>query len=151
MTSQISKDIKTHIILTYAGSKYYINPKQEFALRSMDDNQRVYIDDRMVRINTIKEILPIDEYYKYNPSERPQYTNYSIDANKIPERRPFKRDRYINALKSMRSGFEEHWYGREMNKAGKNIHELMNRKIKIAENSTQKNWNNPVREFTNSL
>jgi hypothetical protein len=131
MTYQISKDLKTHVVLTFSGSEHFINAKQELALRQMSDSDRLYLDEAMVRVNTIKEIVPIETYYKNNPEKRPRYENYTYnDASRIPKTPNINR---LRALKSMKRGFLKHFHGREMGEYAKNILKNMDAVIARAE------------------
>lgn len=126
MTSQISNNLSTHVVLTYSNNCYFITQKQEIALRSMNDNDRFYVNTFMVRVNTIKEILPIEEYYQNHPDKRPQYDNYE---NKTLEKIPYSAQRHLNGLKEMRRGFLNHFSGRELPAQSKKILETMDFRI----------------------
>ncbi|MCK5061737.1 hypothetical protein KAR28_04250 [Candidatus Parcubacteria bacterium] len=142
MTYQISKNLNTHVILTYAGSKYYITAKQEIALRKLSDNDKFYNNDRMVRVNTIKEIMPIAEYYNSHPKERPHYNNY--DDKKLPERLPYSAKRQLKNLKAMRNGFLRNFYNKEISGRSKEILENINTRI---DNFKHGNVANPAQVF----
>jgi hypothetical protein len=89
MTSQISNNLSTHVVLTYSNNCYFITQNQEIALRSMNDNDRFYVNNFMVRVNTIKEILLIEDYYNNHPDKRPQndiYENKTLEKKRKPSK-----------------------------------------------------------------
>jgi hypothetical protein len=78
MTQEISKNVKTHVILTFQKNKHFISQAVNEQLQKLSNNDMIKLDDgRMLRLSTVAEILPIEEYYKNHPDERPQYNNYT--------------------------------------------------------------------------
>lgn len=133
MTYQISKEINTHVVLTYSGSKHFITSKQELALRGMNDNDRFYVNDKMVRVNTIKEIMSVEDFYKNNPKERPTYTNYTYSDYSSQISRILSPAKDKNrALKGMIKGLNK--YIRENPPAEKAKELLKNMEQKLANN-----------------
>ena len=122
-----SKNVKTHILITYAGTKHFLTAEQELSLRGMADSDRVYTEKGMVRVNTIKEILPVDEYYLEHPEQRPVINS---GPTTFPPTMPYSQTRHRRALDNMRRGFTGYFTGREMPKKAKKILENFDRAIK---------------------
>lgn len=125
--NQLSTEVKTHVLITFSGSKHMITDEQEKTLRKASDQDRIYIGSTMIRVSTIKQVMPIEEYYQQFPEERPQYSNYSYKPT--PEM-PYSAKRHYNAIVSMRSGFLKHFNGRELNNKAQKILDVMNYRIK---------------------
>lgn len=108
MTSQLSKEIKTHIVITINKNKYFITSQQEIFLRTAEMRDSIYTDKGMFKVHQITEILPIEEYYNNNPEERPQYDNYpkiSLPATM----KNFTPARHKKAIDCMAKGFKKHF------------------------------------------
>ena len=97
--------MKTHIIVTYTGSKIEITAEQELKLRHLGKDDKVYIDSHLVKGSNIAEVLPIETYYQNHPKERPMP---EYKALKAPEIKPLTRERYINACRSTLRGIRQY-------------------------------------------
>lgn len=74
---ELSKDTKTHVILTFAGTKHHITSEQNEKLKFVGEKDFFQVDGTMLKMSTVSAIMPIEEYYLSKPDERP--------APKLPE------------------------------------------------------------------
>lgn len=78
----LTKDIKTHIIITMSGGKYYLTQRLHSQLRQMSlDDMVETFEGSMIKVSTIAEVLTIDEYEKHYPQKQ------SVDA-----KQPYQND-----------------------------------------------------------
>ena len=75
MTNEISKDLVTHIIITFNRNIHFITINQKEKIELLTDKERISLGDSFIRVSSISEMLPIRDYYKTHPKERPQYDN----------------------------------------------------------------------------
>jgi len=75
MTNEITKDVLTHVAITFSKTKHYLTTLQNEKLKTLGDKERLILGNSFLRISSISEILPLSDYYKSHPKERPQYDN----------------------------------------------------------------------------
>lgn len=75
MTNEISKDLKTHVIITFNRNIHFITLNQKNKIEMLTDKERISLGESFIRVSSISEMLPIEDYYKTHPKERPQYNN----------------------------------------------------------------------------
>ena len=126
MTSQLTKDVKTHIVVTYSNIKHYITSEQELNLRTLGDRDKIYTDTGLLKINNIKDVLSVEEYYNNNPKERPQFEN--ISYKEIPKI-SYSAKRNLKNLKTIRDSFLKYFNGRELKINQQEILKRMNFRI----------------------
>jgi len=137
---------KKWVLLTYAGSKHFITDKQEAILRRSADNDRIYTDKGMVRVATVKEILPLEEYYLAHPEEKPEAPPKLFQNTPA---QPFTKDRRIRALESMIRGISGYIESDRYQGTDKPIklRELMTKRLEEAKLSSAEEFENPVKEI----
>lgn len=126
--SNLTTNLKTHIIITFTGGKYFITQEQYNVISKMDNNKKIILPSAVINTNVISEIQTINEYYNNHPDERPQFDNY--DNKKLPERLPYSAKRHFNALNEMKKGFLRHFIGRTIPEKSQAILDNINEKIK---------------------
>jgi hypothetical protein len=126
---------KLFMLTTMSKQKIKISKRQEIALRQAEVNKLVNLNGTTINTSTIDCIMPLNEYYKINPNERPEREEHK--QIKIPVKQEITQARRINALKSMGKGFEGNFKGRQIPLPAKGIYEKLLINLKRAENGEE--------------
>jgi len=100
--NQLSTNIKTHVIISFAKNKYFITAEQEVKLRTMPNTAIIFLEGGVqLKCSSISEILPIDVYYNSHPEERPVSVPNDFSKYENIERQPYSKNRHLKRLNSM--------------------------------------------------
>lgn len=116
------------MILTMSGSHYRIDEDEESVLRQTGSGQ-MFNTKRGVRVltTTISEIIPLEEYYRAHPKERPDNINYSIkNTSELPKPiGSMSAERKKIAIESLTRAFKKHFEGRKIPIVALDLHDKM--------------------------
>jgi len=116
------------MLTTMSKQKVKISEKQEVALRQTKANKLVKLNGITVNTSTIDSIMPLNEYYRLNPNERPASNTYK--QIETPKKEPMTQSRRIRQLESMIRGFKKTNDGKTGN--GRVILQRMNKSLELA-------------------
>jgi hypothetical protein len=133
---KLSNQTKTHVIISFTGSHYFINEKDEVRLRTVGGDDNIVINGSVLKGKNIAEILTIKKYYETYPNKKPNINSYG-ELPKV-EPKKYTKQRYIRCIKYVRDGFLRGVSNRNNLKPNqKPILEKMNNAINQAINSNQ--------------
>ena len=102
--------MKTHILLTYSGSRVELTQEQHDKFIDFGLADKIIIDGHLIKGNNISEIVPLAVYYKDHPKETPT-PEYKMLKTGEDEEDPLTRERYLNmarfTLKGLRKYIDE--------------------------------------------
>jgi len=75
--TQLTTNVKTHVIITFSGSHHFINATQEKRLQSLSKDDQIEIDGNTIFIKSISEIITVNKYYQTFPDRKEQDTAYT--------------------------------------------------------------------------
>ncbi len=130
--TNLSKDVNTHVVITFQRSKYFITAKQHEILLNADSSKIMNIGEATIRVSTIAEATTIEKYYQDHPKERPQYENHT-KQKELPDRIKITKSGYLRALKGFLKGINN--YQRNTKSPSKwsvDMVEKVNKRIKEA-------------------
>lgn len=118
---EITTDVKTHVIVTMQGGHYFITERLNKQLEQMSLDDMLVTDEGVqVKVSTIVEVLPIEQYYTQYPSKRPEPRVPHIDELNLDDLPAmgweavagadypsYSRGRRIRALQAMIKGVEK--------------------------------------------
>ena len=67
--NEISTQIKTHVVITYNDSHYFITMGQNNALKNLGTNDRIEIEGNSIKGSNISEVMTIEKYYETYPKK----------------------------------------------------------------------------------
>jgi hypothetical protein len=86
----LSTEVKSHVLVTYNDSHYFITPRQNEALKGLGKEDRIELDGNSIKVSNISEIFTTQKYYETYPNKKPEiqrgdeFAKYGrIDAFKI--------------------------------------------------------------------
>lgn len=88
--NNLSVDIKTHVIITYAGGHYFITNKQNQDLMMVGQSDFIEIENNKIKGSSISEIMTIAKYYETYPQKKlespriDQFKKYEGLPDRIP-------------------------------------------------------------------
>jgi hypothetical protein len=113
--TQLSTEIKTHVIITFNKNKYFITDRQHEQIKQMSDNQKFNVNGETINTSSIAEIISVE---RYSDNEKTYHSNYSMPIFRSSIFGSIKRE---SAKRSMINGFKQHFSGREMPENAKKI------------------------------
>ena len=142
---EIQKFEQRYMLLTMSGQKIEISENQETQLRKTSNNKLVKLNGITINTSTISAIIPLQEYYKQHPEEKP----INIETFSAPKQISFTKQRYIKTLDRMIESFKGVFKGRNIPEQSQNILTFMIMKRKQAEdlNDNAKIEIDPVKMF----
>jgi hypothetical protein len=137
---EIQKYEPTFMLITIGGEKLKISENQERALRKTSSKKLVNINGITINTSSISSIMPMEEYYKQYPDQRPVvYQEF-----KAPTRNWRDYDNQ-KGLSQMIAGFKKHFNGRSMPEQSANILSSMEKSlIKTKTEKSFKGQPNPL-------
>lgn len=130
--------MKTHVVVTFTGSKYEITAEQELNLRHLGNQQSVDIDGAIIKGSTISEVVPIAKYYSDRPNEERNFINYTADKKQLESPREiYNKTRALRAIKSMRQGLINQIAQSEMTDKKQVLLNKMDARIELLENTPE--------------
>lgn len=76
--NELSTDIKTHVILTFAGTHHPITSQQNEKLKTAGEKDVVDVDGATIKISSISVVMSLEEYYREFPAKRPSYETLPV-------------------------------------------------------------------------
>src|SRR3990167_9190741 len=67
---ELSLDVKTHVIMTIKGSRYFISKHVFDTIVELDMDKSIELDGSWLRLSSISEILTIKKFYETFPNEK---------------------------------------------------------------------------------
>lgn len=136
--NELSREIKTHVAITYAGGHYFITSEQEEMINGRHKTikflktDNIRLDGCTVRISNISETPTVEKYYEIYPAKKPVngYINFSFKKVKRPglseDRR---REIYRQNILDLKNRFSE----KEMPQGARELIQRMEEVIKNME------------------
>lgn len=90
------------ILTTMDGAKIKISKKQEEYLTKVPSNKLVNLGASTINTSTIATIVPIEEYYRQHPDERPQADVVNYSQLPSPRNKINKQSALINLTKGLK-------------------------------------------------
>lgn len=131
------------IIYKGTGEKQIIPEKVGIAILQAR-TPKIKFGNQVIDLAIIGRCLPLEEYYKQSPSERPETTKRA----KLPEPKKYSKVERVRALEQLYKGLKEFMNNNKYTSKSTTLLELINSKLQKArlepENSKTEN---PVREI----
>jgi hypothetical protein len=83
----IAEPERTHAVITMQGNKHLITLQQFETLQilSLDDMLRIDVRGTSIKISTIAEVLPLEEFYKQYPDQKPAVYSKMEWLEEVPQ------------------------------------------------------------------
>ena len=110
---QLQAKVYTHVIITNFNTHHKITEQTHQKLRLVGNQDRVLDDDGVeIKGSQIAAVFPISEYYKQYPEKRPETVSDNTTINEVLK--SYITPKRLNALQSMKNGFENNFRNREI-------------------------------------
>ena len=107
---EIQKFEQRYMLLTMSGQKIEISENQEVQLRKTASNKLVKLNGITINTSTISGIIPLQEYYKQHPDEKP----VNVETFSAPKPISFTKQKYIDTLDKMITSFKSVFKDRDI-------------------------------------
>lgn len=147
--NQLTTEVKTHVLITYSKSTYFLTKNQEAKLKYIGLNDTIEIDGNKIKGANIAEIIKIEEYYKQHPQKREEHTNYTFEEFKSYQTtkiEPVTKEKRIRALRSMIKGFKEYFSNKEIPKHSQAILSRMEKSLQETIDGVKDYYDSPLKD-----